>query len=269
MGWLFRKSFKIFPGIRINLGKKGFTSLTIGKGPFSTNLNSKGIRHSVSIPKTGLSYRTKRRSFLPSGNSSGDTGLVSQVWECSQCHILNPEQAKFCDNCGAHSALAATYLTAAPDPPIQYTPAGQGASNSASGAWMALAVIGIVLFGLCGLSVLFIPRQNSTPVSNVRSIEKPPSTPEPTPAPIVTLKGKAGNKKRGKVSPTATPANEPPSGIYSFSQPAPRPTAPASRRSRGSYSSGSRSGYIRGPRGGCYYINGNGNKTYVDRSLCN
>ncbi len=29
------------------------------------------------------------------------------------------------------------------------------------------------------------------------------------------------------------------------------------------------SGYIRGPRGGCYYINRNGNKTYVDRSLCN
>ncbi|TDS14692.1 hypothetical protein [Sphingobacterium paludis] len=27
--------------------------------------------------------------------------------------------------------------------------------------------------------------------------------------------------------------------------------------------------YIRGPRGGCYYINANGNKTYVDRSLCN
>ena len=26
--------------------------------------------------------------------------------------------------------------------------------------------------------------------------------------------------------------------------------------------------YIRGPRGGCYYINSNGNKTYVDRSLC-
>lgn len=27
--------------------------------------------------------------------------------------------------------------------------------------------------------------------------------------------------------------------------------------------------YIRGPRGGCYYINRNGGKTYVDRSLCN
>lgn len=27
--------------------------------------------------------------------------------------------------------------------------------------------------------------------------------------------------------------------------------------------------YVRGPRGGCYYINRNGNKTYVDRSMCN
>lgn len=27
--------------------------------------------------------------------------------------------------------------------------------------------------------------------------------------------------------------------------------------------------YYLGPRGGCYYINSNGNKTYVDRSLCN
>jgi len=27
--------------------------------------------------------------------------------------------------------------------------------------------------------------------------------------------------------------------------------------------------YFRGPRGGCYYINPNGNKTYVNRSFCN
>ena len=31
---------------------------------------------------------------------------------------------------------------------------------------------------------------------------------------------------------------------------------------------GANSGYILGPRGGCYYINRNGNKTYVSRSLC-
>lgn len=26
--------------------------------------------------------------------------------------------------------------------------------------------------------------------------------------------------------------------------------------------------YIRGPRGGCHYINSNGNRTCVDRQLC-
>jgi hypothetical protein len=26
--------------------------------------------------------------------------------------------------------------------------------------------------------------------------------------------------------------------------------------------------YITGPRGGCYYINRNGSRTYVDRALC-
>ena len=26
--------------------------------------------------------------------------------------------------------------------------------------------------------------------------------------------------------------------------------------------------YITGPRGGCYYINSHGKKTYVDRALC-
>lgn len=49
---------------------------------------------------------------------------------------------------------------------------------------------------------------------------------------------------------------------------APRITAPA-RRSQPTRTRTTESRfYIRGPRGGCYYINGNGNKTYVSRSLC-
>jgi hypothetical protein len=34
-------------------------------------------------------------------------------------------------------------------------------------------------------------------------------------------------------------------------------------------SSASSNGYIRGPRGGCYYINSRGNKAYAERGLCN
>ena len=42
-----------------------------------------------------------------------------------------------------------------------------------------------------------------------------------------------------------------------------RRTAPATRRAR----TVSRT-YFTGPRGGCYYINGNGNRTYVEHSYC-
>lgn len=45
--------------------------------------------------------------------------------------------------------------------------------------------------------------------------------------------------------------------------------SPSPRRTNSSKSNSSSRNYIRGPRGGCYYINSNGNKTYVDRSMCN
>ncbi len=44
---------------------------------------------------------------------------------------------------------------------------------------------------------------------------------------------------------------------------------PKSKRSTRRLSKSTYRRYYRGPRGGCYYINSNGNKTYVARSLCN
>ncbi len=41
------------------------------------------------------------------------------------------------------------------------------------------------------------------------------------------------------------------------------------KQSSQQYQSRSTRTYHRGPRGGCYYINSNGNKTYVARSMCN
>ena len=55
------------------------------------------------------------------------------------------------------------------------------------------------------------------------------------------------------------------------------PSTPARARAQAQPSSSSESittstsskGYIRGPRGGCYYYGRSGRKVYVDRSLCN
>ena len=56
MGFRFRKSIKIFPGLKINLTHKGISSASIGKPGASVNIGKKGTRTSIGIPGTGLSY---------------------------------------------------------------------------------------------------------------------------------------------------------------------------------------------------------------------
>ena len=56
MGWRFRKSFKIAPGVRLNFGKKG-GSISFGTKGFRTTFSTSGrTTTSFGIPGTGLSY---------------------------------------------------------------------------------------------------------------------------------------------------------------------------------------------------------------------
>jgi hypothetical protein len=57
MGFGFRKSFKVAPGVRINTGKRG-ASVSLGGKGLTTNISKRGTRVTASIPKTGLSYTT-------------------------------------------------------------------------------------------------------------------------------------------------------------------------------------------------------------------
>lgn len=59
MGLRFRKSFKIAPGVRYNVGKKSH-GISIGGRSGGISFNSKSGAHTrVSIPGTGISYTTK------------------------------------------------------------------------------------------------------------------------------------------------------------------------------------------------------------------
>src|SRR5438067_863936 len=58
MPWRFRKSFRIIPGVRLNVSARG-VSATIGGGPVSLNVGSHGAFANVSLPGTGLSYRER------------------------------------------------------------------------------------------------------------------------------------------------------------------------------------------------------------------
>lgn len=60
MGINYRKRIKIAPGIRLNVSKKGISSVSIGKRGASVNLNKQGSQATFGIPGTGISYQTKR-----------------------------------------------------------------------------------------------------------------------------------------------------------------------------------------------------------------
>lgn len=58
MGFRFSKRLTIMPGVHLNLGLGG-PSLSIGPRGASVNIGHNGVHGNVSIPGTGLSYRTR------------------------------------------------------------------------------------------------------------------------------------------------------------------------------------------------------------------
>jgi len=53
MSWRFRKTFKVLPGIKLNLTARGL-SATLGSAPFSINVGPDGVYRNISIPGTGI-----------------------------------------------------------------------------------------------------------------------------------------------------------------------------------------------------------------------
>ena len=68
MGFNFRKSLKIAPGVKLNVTKKGISSLSVGKNGARVNIGKKGTKTTVGIPGSGLSYSKTHKS--KEGNSS-------------------------------------------------------------------------------------------------------------------------------------------------------------------------------------------------------
>lgn len=60
MGLRFRRSVKIMPGVRVNLGKKG-ASVSVGRRGANMTMGKNGVRTTVGLPGTGLSYTKLHR----------------------------------------------------------------------------------------------------------------------------------------------------------------------------------------------------------------
>lgn len=65
MALRFRRSVKILPGLKLNIGKSGINSVTIGKRGASVTAGKKGVYGNVGAPGTGISYRSKLSGDAP------------------------------------------------------------------------------------------------------------------------------------------------------------------------------------------------------------
>jgi hypothetical protein len=76
----FRRSIKIAPGIRWNLGKRSSSISLGGKGFHYTVGGPRGSRTTVGIPGTGISYtETSGHSSSSPGENSGCAGCLWQI----------------------------------------------------------------------------------------------------------------------------------------------------------------------------------------------
>lgn len=60
MGFRFRRTVKVMPGVRLNVGKKG-VSVSAGRRGANVTLGKTGVRTTFGLPGTGLSHTTLHR----------------------------------------------------------------------------------------------------------------------------------------------------------------------------------------------------------------
>lgn len=68
MGFRFRRSLTLFPGVRLNLSRSG-VSVSLGRPGASVSVGKRGVRGNVGIPGTGLSYSTRLDQAPPTRRS--------------------------------------------------------------------------------------------------------------------------------------------------------------------------------------------------------
>jgi hypothetical protein len=56
MGWRYRRRLSLFPGLSLNFGKSGLTSVSAGVRGAHYTVGRRGPRATIGLPGTGLSY---------------------------------------------------------------------------------------------------------------------------------------------------------------------------------------------------------------------
>ncbi len=105
MGWRFRKSISVVPGLRLNFSKSG-VSTSIDASGATMNIGPRGTRTTVGIPGTGISHSLMHTE---NQNENGSSAIEPGPLGCGCLTILALMFAFFvaqCDNSNAPVSVA-------------------------------------------------------------------------------------------------------------------------------------------------------------------
>lgn len=262
----FRKSFRIVPGVRINLSRSGVSTTLGGRGA-SVNIGRRGTRTTVGLPGTGLSFSQQVGGSGRAGGTAGTGGGGSNAGAARGGGCMGA-------GCLGFFLLMVGLCSdpEAPSSPSYPTSTSSYSSHSSSASGYGTSAYGTSAYSVDPearewfyihgtLNVRSTPDKDASVVRRLRHGD------------YVQLGPKDANGWARLYSSGSAEGY-----VYRESELVQR-QAPASRSTVSAYasssvrgrntrrSSGSR-GYHTGPRGGCYYYNSSGNKQYVDRSYC-
>ncbi len=61
MGWRYQRRKQLLPGVRLNIGKRGPSSLSFGRRGARVSVGRSGTQTTLTLLGTGLSYVFRRR----------------------------------------------------------------------------------------------------------------------------------------------------------------------------------------------------------------
>jgi hypothetical protein len=70
MAWRFRRRLPLLRGVTVNLGRRGFNSISLGVRGAHLTIGPHGRRATVGLPGSGLSYSVYDRHYAPPARTS-------------------------------------------------------------------------------------------------------------------------------------------------------------------------------------------------------
>ena len=182
MGFRFRKSVKILPGVKLNLSKAGI-STSVGKRGATVNFSKRGTRATVGIPGTGISYSTmvgkgKTGSRKPSTKST--KALRNEIMQ--EYGLTNAELNRFEKQVKKHPRK---FRSMSEEELVEYAKKRRKSAGSKTILYVFLAMI---LIGSIGRYTPNKQPQNdslSKAKVNRSSSTESPSTEKPTMEPVM------------------------------------------------------------------------------------